>query len=474
MGRPVAPSVGDFASDLTRVEPPSMPASAIIAPNGSVVPAAAPKKDSAICETAVWLAGQAGLPPFLQPAAYELCVKSLPALKRRGITTAKQLAQVLSEKVSAKYLVTKFSSMAMGRKQKSSVQGKPTSTRQALTPAVTRAVNQAVRNAPAAVSRRVAGKGRPRMRVGGKGVVIVHSEMLGSIVSNATINTFTANGFVLNPGKFGTFPWLASLASNFDKYIVRSCIVHFVSSQPTNIAGKVGIGFDYDSTDPLPVDRNEFFSLTHHVECSTWDSVSMSIPLDVVPRFVNSHTNTDSKLIDAGNIILMSDQVPTASLVLGDIILEYAVELIEPQQAIYCSQIFSSTSAIAAWSSLSVSGPVLALQLPTTSITDVEYALPQGYYSYFCVASDSGLGSPVLTATTHNMAASNGSSETTTGRAFAHGVLKVTTNDATVKFVLSVVTLANTERLKFLFSRISPVVFNDTVRTGVGATLGTY
>lgn len=195
------------------------------------------------------------------------------------------------------------------------------------------------RNAPVAISRRMNVVNKPRMATSSKGIVIAHKEYMSNIVSSATTLTFNATALTLNPGKIAAFPWLSTIAGNFDKYRIMSCKISLVSNQPTTTAGRIGVGFDYDSTDPLPADRTDFFSLTHHAECSAWDSLEFDIPLQGGTRFVNSHTITDSKLIDYGQVIIMSDQIVATSSNLGDAIIEYVVELLDPSK-LFCPLMF--------------------------------------------------------------------------------------------------------------------------------------
>jgi len=268
------------------------------------------------------------------------------------------------------------------------------------------------------------------------------------------------------------FNWLSSFAANFDKYRILSFKAMFVSNQPTSTAGRVGLGIDYDSTDPLPADRTEFFSLTHNVESAPWDSLVLNVPFKPEVKFVNSHTTTDSKLIDYGQLVCMADQIVTSgtAITLGDVIIEYEIELLEPQQSVYSTTYFSGAN-IGAFSTLTVSGPTVAKMVATNSTTVLEFTLPDGYYLMSCSLVDGGAGTPGLTAVVHGGSGTN----TYTGDASSKvivGRFKITSNDGSIKLTFSTVTIANLESILIAFTRIS--ASNYSVGPAYQSALGTY
>jgi len=300
---------------------------------------------------------------------------------------------------------------------------------------------------------------KPRVRSSRGGIVVSHKEMVGSLVSSATTLTFQANSYTINPGKPVGFPWLSTLACNFDKYRMHSLTVHLVSSQPTSTAGRIGVGVDYDSTDTLPGDRVDFFNLTHHAECAAWDSVSLRVPLRPEEKFVNSHTTSDSKLIDMGMIVVMSDQIVATSAVLADVIFEYHVELLEPQQAPLFTQIFTSNNILLSDSFNTSVGPAIVTRVPSTSTTVVEFLYPPGCYLFSFTLNDAGAGSPGLAVAVHNSAGRYANMSSTTDKCVV-GVFKSTSPDGSIRLTYSVVAAAFLEFNTLTFTRVSPVVFN--------------
>lgn len=337
--------------------------------------------------------------------------------------------------------------------------------KKALSNAAFRGTNTSnVRHAPAAISRRMNVVNKPKMRNGKDGLVVHHKEYMSNIVSNATTLGFKAVGLTLNPGKISTFPWLSTLAGNFDKYRIISCTISLVTNQPTTTAGRIGVGFDYDSTDPVPDDRTDFFSLTHHAECAAWDCLDFTIPLQGGVRFVNSHTVTDSKLIDYGQVILMTDQIVTTgtAINLGDAIIEYAVELIDPQQAIMLTYALVGKNP-PDFTSMTQVGPVIGEMVPTASTTVVEHRLSIGYYLIVVTADDTGTGTPGLSFnfTSGTTGKLNVASTTVVNTAVA--VVHVLADDSTFRLTLSSVAINDLEGLFVYITRIAPPVYVKSV-----------
>jgi hypothetical protein len=295
--------------------------------------------------------------------------------------------------------------------------------------------------------------------------------MIGSVISSGTTLTFEADGYVINPGKTSSFPWLSSFACNFDKYRILDLAVTLVPNQPTSTAGKMGIGIDYDSTDPLPVDRMEFFNLTQHAEGPVWDAISFKPRIDKVEKFVNSHTITDSKLIDCGQIIVMSDQVVATSANLADIIVEYTVELLEPQQAVLASMIYHGTNA--SFGTWTITGPSLAEMIVTSSTTVVELKISTGKYLITTEQYDAAPAHITCTITCNNCVGYGQLYSTGTVSDVTNAMISVTNPNSKIKLTYSA-TLANAELSNVIITRVSPAIYNAFVATTHGSALGTY
>lgn len=83
-------------------------------------------------------------------------------------------------------------------------------------------------------------------------VTVKHREFLQDVSGSVA---FTLQAFAINPGLFGTFPWLSALGANFEQYDLRGLVLEFKSTSAsalnsTNTAlGVVIMSTNYDTLD---------------------------------------------------------------------------------------------------------------------------------------------------------------------------------------------------------------------------------
>ncbi len=317
--------------------------------------------------------------------------------------------------------------------------------------------------APVARTRRLSLRSKPRMSNINRGIRVAHTEFVASVT--AADSSFLINSFIVNPGNGSTFPWLSNIALNYDRYKIVSLKFNYVSSSPTSTGGKIGIGYDYDSTDPEPANRREFYSLTHHVETMPWDCCSIILPIDKTVKFINSHTTTDSKLIDCGQVFFMNDAISGPSSFpasLGDIIVEYVVELLDPQQAPYTTTMFFGSNIDPTGKFMDeflATGPIKMFKTVTlTTNTIVFNNVPVGSYIINGMVYDNG-GTPTLALTeTGADVVYNIDATATVDATF---IAYITVTDPTNTITLTLGSTASWDlcnRVTITFSRCSPAL----------------
>jgi hypothetical protein len=291
------------------------------------------------------------------------------------------------------------------------------------------------------------------------------------VTSSTTANTFNCDSYVANPGKNAAFSWLSTLASNYDKYKFRKLVIHYTPNVGTSVNGKVGIGFDYDSTDDVPVNRQEFFTLTHHAEVGVWSPLTLNVPTQGGIRFTNTHTSTDSKLIDLGQILVMTDLVATTSTTVGDLLVEYDVDLIDPQQSPLQSMAASLGNGtpivnrdIAAYFQF-VSGLQIPISTKFIDSTNLRLAFGSGAYHVLLLQQDAGAGTPSVVITV------SGALVTGLDRAryTNQSSTTLTTSNIWLNFPgtgylnlnLGTVAVANLENLFIQVTRVSPTILHS-------------
>jgi len=185
---------------------------------------------------------------------------------------------------------------------------------------------------------------------GGNGqgsIRVKHREFIQDIVSSATPGKFDIQSFAINPGLAETFPWLATLAKNFQQYRIHGLLFEYKTMSAdalnsTNTAlGTVVMTTLYDAYDKAPTAKqqmeNTMFSdsvvpsqsLRHPIECQAFDVPtnimylhSGAIPLD----------RGDKRLYDMGNFYIATVGLQGSSVLIGELWITYDIELIKPQQ----------------------------------------------------------------------------------------------------------------------------------------------
>jgi len=167
--------------------------------------------------------------------------------------------------------------------------------------------------------------------------IVCHREYLGDIQGTAGFNN---TSYPLNPGMQQTFPWLATIAENYQEYrfhgVVfefRPLITDFVTS---GAPGVVIMSTNYNADVPLystkqQMENAEFavsvkptVGLMHGIECSI---NSTTLP----KRYVRTGavpSNQDLRLYDYGNFQFATQTNPIQAL--GELWVSYCVEFMKP------------------------------------------------------------------------------------------------------------------------------------------------
>ncbi|QMW68844.1 capsid protein [Crucivirus-384] len=186
------------------------------------------------------------------------------------------------------------------------------------------------------------GQGIPAFGNMAHGTRVRHREFITDITAVGGA-AFTNTSFPLNPGLARTFPWLSSVAQQFDSYQIVGCVFQFVSTSSDITAGgalgSVILATDYDAKDApysskLTMENSQYAvstkpscSTIHAIECdpeATAQSI-LYIRSGVPPSF------SDVRLYDMGNFQLATVGLPTTSGNIGELWVSYDVILYKPQ-----------------------------------------------------------------------------------------------------------------------------------------------
>lgn len=170
-------------------------------------------------------------------------------------------------------------------------------------------------------------------------VAVAHREYIGDIVlfPNDLFNIQIAQN--INPGNASLFPWLSTIANNFEKFVFRRLRFIYEPQSSTTTPGTVMMAVDWDSRDTNPVSKVEMMSYEDATRSPTWfASTYDSQPHNLhtqkqyfITEGGSSPSGTDIHFYSVGKFIVatMSDQAIASSI--GELYVEYEVDLITPQ-----------------------------------------------------------------------------------------------------------------------------------------------
>jgi hypothetical protein len=204
-----------------------------------------------------------------------------------------------------------------------------------------------VASAPVAIGKTISHQGEPNIKSLGRAgdVIVIHREFISDLAASVTAGAFMALGIPINPGNSYMFPWLSGMASNFESYVFRTLKFFFETDASTSTPGSVLLAVDYDVSDALPADKREFMSFRGATRCPSWNNCVLSCDKEDLHKrktyYVNNITgNTDGfvsdtvlnelRLDDVGELLVASSN-STSDAVLGELYVEYEVELLTPE-----------------------------------------------------------------------------------------------------------------------------------------------
>lgn len=261
-------------------------------------------------------------------------------------------------------------------------------------------------------------------------MVISHSEYIGELVTG-TVGGFVSQTYGINPGNYGTFPWLSSVANNFQDYELEKCIFEYkpltseaLSSSTASVVsmGSVIMSTQYDSLSGAFPNKAQMENSDFAVSCKPSEHCQMAIECN--PRFnplgvlyvspnlgVSSQTNGDIRMQNLGIFQIASQGVPTNGVAvdLGEIWVHYKIRLMKPQlgsnlgallSAHYTSNASTGSPTTGnPWGNLALgvqpspaTNTILPLVFSTTSFA-FPLAVTQG--SYLCIYTIYGTSSTV-------------------------------------------------------------------------------
>jgi len=189
------------------------------------------------------------------------------------------------------------------------------------------------------------GEAVPAFGMIGQETRIRHREFIKDIVVPAVPATFTVQSFVINAGNIATFPWLATIAAQYQQYHVNGLVFEFKTlSSDITAGGALGsliLATNYDVTesaypDKLRMENSQYAvsakpsqSQIHTIEC---DPKLTQAKLLYVRDASSAVSGVDARLSDLGLFQVATAGLPgTAGAVLGELWVSYDISLYKPE-----------------------------------------------------------------------------------------------------------------------------------------------
>jgi len=197
--------------------------------------------------------------------------------------------------------------------------------------------------------------------------IVTHKEYISDIVVPASPGAFNLKAYDINPGMSATFPWLNTIARNYDQYEIIGMVFYFKStssdSANTLPLGTVIMATEYDSADANYPNKQAMEQSEYSGSCKP--SQDLMHPIECAPHLTAQsllYVRTDAlsnqndlRQFDLGRFQIATTGLPAGtSGAIGELWVSYKIALVKPQY----NQFIAQTDVYALVSANLVSGSV--------------------------------------------------------------------------------------------------------------------
>lgn len=175
--------------------------------------------------------------------------------------------------------------------------------------------------------------------------VIRHREFIQNITSSATAGTFEIQTFPINPAQPTTFPWLSTVAQNFEEYVLEGLCFEFQSTSSdaiassTNLAlGSVMMVTQYDVENPAFTNAQSLLNYDWSQSCKVSETALHFVECDprqnVMQKLFTrnpAESTTDLRFTDLGNFSIATEGLQGTSVMIGRLWVSYQIRLSKPK-----------------------------------------------------------------------------------------------------------------------------------------------
>jgi len=181
--------------------------------------------------------------------------------------------------------------------------------------------------------------------------LVKHREYIGDFSGTPDFTTFA---YDMNPASQDTFPWLASEATLWQYYSFKKLRFDFNTSQGTSVAGVVMAAMTFDPAEPIPANKQAMLNYNGAKRSVAWQALSIDAPKVALTQVANRNvgrgfpldllstenltsdevaSSLDPRFSSAGRLVVATEGYSTTIKAVGELYVEYEVELSEPRPA---------------------------------------------------------------------------------------------------------------------------------------------
>jgi hypothetical protein len=180
------------------------------------------------------------------------------------------------------------------------------------------------------------------MHSNNQSVVVRHREYIADVYSDSAFDLRLT--YALNPGLATSFPWLSTIAGQYQEYTWKGIIYEYIStsgdavSSTNNALGSVIMATQYRSTAPAFFSKQQM--LNNYFSCDAKPSESFCHPIECNPKenpynvqYVRTGavpSGEDAKTYDLGEFMVAVQGMQASNIDVGELWVSYEVELRKP------------------------------------------------------------------------------------------------------------------------------------------------
>lgn len=210
---------------------------------------------------------------------------------------------------------------------------------------------------------------------------VTHRESLGTILSPGTGFT-VSKAIAVNPGLPASFPWLSNIAQQYETYKFKKIRYCYETRSSTANSGVVIMVTNYDASESAFTSTQQAENYRGATVGQPWISFCHDLTKASMNDY-NRHYNragaqvagTDIKTYDVGNFsLLLSGVSIAAGQLLGELYVEYTVDLFDPRVQVPIGQYLPMWHAVSGAAAATAAAPLTGGSIRSGSTLGVKIA----------------------------------------------------------------------------------------------------